>query len=76
MSGFNPSQVAKLWKETRDRRPRDSEVRVTTRVTTRGRVSGGAKVKAGERSRDSLQLLRDMRSLQTSLRREQISWDH
>ncbi|XP_048838118.1 centrosomal protein of 57 kDa isoform X2 [Brienomyrus brachyistius] len=70
------AQVAKLWKETRGRRRRDSEVRVTTTVTTRGRAAEAAEAKPGDRSRDSLQLLKDMRSLQTSLRREQISWDH
>ncbi|XP_018604269.2 centrosomal protein of 57 kDa isoform X3 [Scleropages formosus] len=68
-------QVAKLKKESRQGR-RASEVKVTTTVRTRGRAAGPVKVKPGDRSRDSLQLLRDMQSLQTSLRNDQISWDH
>ncbi|KAL4647100.1 centrosomal protein of 57 kDa isoform X1 [Arapaima gigas] len=68
-------QVAKLKKESRQGR-RAGEVKVTTTVTTRGRAAGPVKAKPGDRSKDSLRLLRDMQSLQTSLRNEQISWDH
>lgn len=53
------------------------EVKVTTSASSHGRSSTAAKMKSrpGERSRDSLRLLKDMRSLQTSLRRDQLSWD-
>ncbi|XP_065136386.1 centrosomal protein of 57 kDa isoform X1 [Paramisgurnus dabryanus] len=55
----------------------DGEVKVTTTVSTRGRSATPVQVtsKPGERSRDSLRLLKDMRSLQTSLRCDQINWE-
>uniref|UniRef100_W5MLH6 Centrosomal protein 57 n=1 Tax=Lepisosteus oculatus TaxID=7918 RepID=W5MLH6_LEPOC len=76
-------QLEKLKKEARRQggkgRGQQSElgeVKVTTTVTTRGRSAGPVKAKPGERSKDSLRLLRDMQSLQTSLRKEHISWDY
>ncbi|XP_059577126.1 centrosomal protein of 57 kDa isoform X3 [Alligator mississippiensis] len=64
--------------EERDRRftKGTSEVRVTTTVTTRGKDAGPIKVKPGEKSRKNLQLLRDMQSIQTSLQKDDISWDY
>ncbi|XP_008935138.1 PREDICTED: centrosomal protein of 57 kDa [Merops nubicus] len=53
-----------------------SEVKVTTTVTTKGRKAGPIKVKPGEKSRKNLQLLRDMQTIQTSLQRDDISWDY
>ncbi|XP_056613716.1 centrosomal protein of 57 kDa isoform X2 [Triplophysa dalaica] len=53
------------------------QVKVTPSSSSRTRSAAAAKVKSrpGERSRDSLRLLKDMRTLQTSLRRDQLSWD-
>ncbi|XP_074840497.1 centrosomal protein of 57 kDa isoform X2 [Carettochelys insculpta] len=62
--------------ETRDRGSGVSEVKVTTTVTTRGKDAGPIKVKPGEKSRRNLQLLRDMQSIQTSLQKDDISWDY
>ncbi|XP_067424133.1 centrosomal protein of 57 kDa isoform X2 [Emydura macquarii macquarii] len=62
--------------ETRDRPTGVSEVKVTTTVTTRGKDAGPIKVKPGEKSRKNLQLLRDMQSIQTSLQKDDISWDY
>ncbi|NXA37249.1 CEP57 protein, partial [Eudromia elegans] len=53
-----------------------SEVKVTTTVTTKGKDAGAIKVRPGEKSRRNLQLLRDMQTLQTSLQRDDISWDY
>ncbi|NWX95704.1 CEP57 protein, partial [Nothoprocta ornata] len=53
-----------------------SEVRVTTTVTTKGKDAGPIKVRPGEKSRRNLQLLRDMQTLQTSLQKDDISWDY
>ncbi|XP_066555332.1 centrosomal protein of 57 kDa isoform X1 [Amia ocellicauda] len=79
-------QLEKLKKESRSRQRSAGEVRgrqggrgevkVTTTVTTRGPAARTVKVKPGEKSKDSLRLLRDMQSLQTSLCRDQISWDY
>ncbi|XP_069046215.1 centrosomal protein of 57 kDa isoform X2 [Lepisosteus oculatus] len=76
-------QLEKLKKEAkrqggkgRGQQSELGEVKVTTTVTTRGRSAGPVKAKPGERSKDSLRLLRDMQSLQTSLRKEHISWDY
>ncbi|XP_058601540.1 centrosomal protein of 57 kDa isoform X2 [Onychostoma macrolepis] len=48
------------------------------KVWSEGHSAGSKVVKArpGERSRDSLRLLKDMRSLQTSLRSQQLSWEY
>ncbi|XP_050797634.1 centrosomal protein of 57 kDa [Gopherus flavomarginatus] len=62
--------------ETRDSRSGVSEVKVTTTVTTRGKDAGPIKVKPGEKSRKNLQLLRDMQSIQTSLQKDDVSWDY
>ncbi|XP_010727417.1 centrosomal protein of 57 kDa isoform X1 [Meleagris gallopavo] len=53
-----------------------SEVKVTTTVTTKGKDAGPIKVKPGEKSRKNLQLLRDMQTIQTSLQKDDISWDY
>ncbi|NWU95517.1 CEP57 protein, partial [Upupa epops] len=53
-----------------------SEVQVTTTVTTKGKSAGPIKVKPGEKSRKNLQLLRDMQTIQTSLQKDDISWDY
>uniref|UniRef100_A0A4W4EAZ7 Centrosomal protein 57 n=1 Tax=Electrophorus electricus TaxID=8005 RepID=A0A4W4EAZ7_ELEEL len=68
----------KLKKQSRQRSPRHGEVAATTTVGTRGCSARPVRVKSrpGERSKDSLRLLQDMRSLQTSLRADQLSWDY
>uniref|UniRef100_A0A4W4E9Y7 Centrosomal protein 57 n=1 Tax=Electrophorus electricus TaxID=8005 RepID=A0A4W4E9Y7_ELEEL len=50
----------------------------TVVIGTRGCSARPVRVKSrpGERSKDSLRLLQDMRSLQTSLRADQLSWDY
>ncbi|XP_043927948.1 centrosomal protein of 57 kDa-like [Protopterus annectens] len=53
-----------------------NEVKVTTTVTTRGRNAGPIKIRPGEKSKESLQLLKDMQTLQTSLQRQDIRWDY
>jgi len=53
-----------------------SEVKVTTTVTTKGKDAGPIKVKPGEKSRKNLQLLRAMQPIQTSLQKDDISWDY
>ncbi|NXJ14977.1 CEP57 protein, partial [Odontophorus gujanensis] len=53
-----------------------SEVKVTTTVTTKGKDAGPIKMKPGEKSRKNLQLLRDMQTIQTSLQKDDISWDY
>ncbi|XP_037402288.1 centrosomal protein of 57 kDa isoform X2 [Pygocentrus nattereri] len=70
--------MEKMRKQARRRSPGGGEVKVTTTVSTLGRGAEPVKVKSrpGGRSKDSLRLLRDMRSLQTSLRTDQVSWDY
>ncbi|KAI4895558.1 hypothetical protein NFI96_021653 [Prochilodus magdalenae] len=70
--------MEKLKKQCRRQSPGGGEVKVTTTVSTRGRAAEPVKVKprSGGRGKDSLRLLRDMRSLQTSLRTDQVSWDY
>ncbi|XP_062343550.1 centrosomal protein of 57 kDa isoform X2 [Cinclus cinclus] len=63
-------------KQIKDNRFPVSEVKVTTTVTTRGKNAGPIKVKPGEKSRKNLQLLRDMQTIQTSLQKDDISWDY
>ncbi|XP_069495291.1 centrosomal protein of 57 kDa isoform X2 [Ambystoma mexicanum] len=53
-----------------------SEVRVTTTVTTKGMDSRRLKLKPGDMGKKTLQLLRDMQTLQTSLQKDDISWDY
>lgn len=68
---------AQVKRFRRDARQKQSgEVKVTTTVTTRGRSAGAVKVRPGDRSRKSLTLLRDMRSLQTSLHPNQPQWSY
>ncbi|KAM6290560.1 centrosomal protein of 57 kDa isoform 3-T3 [Porphyrio hochstetteri] len=62
-------------KQIKDSRFPVSEVKVTTTVTTKGKNAGPIKVKPGEKSRKNLQLLRDMQTIQTSLQKDDISWD-
>ncbi|XP_048017298.1 centrosomal protein of 57 kDa [Megalobrama amblycephala] len=62
------TQMEKLRKQCG--KPSPGEVKVPTRG---GSATG--KARPGERSRDSLRLLKDMRSLQTSLRSDQIRWE-
>ncbi|XP_009996819.1 PREDICTED: centrosomal protein of 57 kDa [Chaetura pelagica] len=63
-------------KQKKDSRSPVSEVKVTTTVTTKGKNAGPIKVKPGEKSRKNLQLLRDMQTIQTSLQKDDISWDY
>uniref|UniRef100_A0A8D0EPG4 Centrosomal protein 57 n=1 Tax=Strix occidentalis caurina TaxID=311401 RepID=A0A8D0EPG4_STROC len=49
---------------------------LTTTVTTKGKNAGPIKVKPGEKSRKNLQLLRDMQTIQTSLQKDDVSWDY
>lgn len=63
-------------KQTKESRRPVSEVKVTTTVTTKGKDAGPIKVKPGEKSRKNLQLLRDMQTIQTSLQKDDISWDY
>ncbi|XP_064157668.1 centrosomal protein of 57 kDa isoform X5 [Anguilla rostrata] len=70
------AQMEKLKKESRGQKGHPSRVKVITTVTTRGRGAGPIKVKSGNKSKDSLRLLRDMQSLQTSLRSDQINWSY
>ncbi|XP_064841389.1 centrosomal protein of 57 kDa isoform X2 [Oncorhynchus masou masou] len=68
---------AQVKRFRRDARQKQSgEVKVTTTVTTRGRSAGAVKARPGDRSRKSLTLLRDMRSLQTSLHPNQPQWSY
>ncbi|XP_076850563.1 centrosomal protein of 57 kDa isoform X2 [Brachyhypopomus gauderio] len=70
--------MEKLKKQSRQRSPRDPEVERTTTASARIHSSGPVREtsRPGERSKDSLRLLRDMRTLQTSLRADQLSWDY
>lgn len=63
-------------KQVKDSKFPASEVKVTTTVTTKGKNAGPIKVKPGEKSRKNLQLLRDMQTIQTSLQKDDISWDY
>lgn len=63
-------------KQIKDSRFPVSEVKVTTTITTKGKNAGPIKVKPGEKSRKNLQLLRDMQTIQTSLQKDDISWDY
>ncbi|KAJ7995328.1 hypothetical protein DPEC_G00243410 [Dallia pectoralis] len=52
------------------------KVEVITTVTTRGVSAGTVKVRPRDHNKNSLQLLKDMRSLQTSLRSDQPQWNY
>nr|XP_014346681.1 PREDICTED: centrosomal protein of 57 kDa [Latimeria chalumnae] len=87
---FETSQLEKLRKESRrnqknfgNGRSKESrtvngvnEVKVTTTVTTRGKETMPIKVKPGGKGKDSLRLLKDMQTLQSSLRKDDLSWDY
>eukprot|EP00057_Strongylocentrotus_purpuratus_P033194 XP_790540.2 PREDICTED: centrosomal protein of 57 kDa [Strongylocentrotus purpuratus] len=51
-----------------------AEVQVITTVKTKGRGAGPIHVSSGD-SKRNLQMLRDMQVLQTSLRKDDVSWD-
>ncbi|XP_010890732.2 centrosomal protein of 57 kDa [Esox lucius] len=71
------AQVKRLTREIHGQKQGGrGEIEVTTTVTTRGRAAGTVKVRPGDRSRNSLQLLKDMRTLQTSLRPDQPQWNY
>ncbi|XP_067842470.1 centrosomal protein of 57 kDa-like isoform X2 [Heptranchias perlo] len=53
-----------------------NEVQVTTTVTTRGKDASSIKVRPGNKSMGSLCLLRDMQTLQTTLRKDDVSWGY
>ncbi|KAK3531625.1 hypothetical protein QTP70_025810, partial [Hemibagrus guttatus] len=59
------AQVEKLKKQSRQR---EGELKGTSALKVKSRP--------GERSKDSLRLLKDMRTLQTSLRSDQQHWDY
>ncbi|XP_031429930.1 centrosomal protein of 57 kDa isoform X3 [Clupea harengus] len=61
------TQVERLRRECRGRRSKGGEVRVVTTVSAGGGVRLKSPQRPGVRSRDSLRLLKDMRSLQNSL---------
>ncbi|KAF4787728.1 Centrosomal protein of 57 kDa [Turdus rufiventris] len=63
-------------KQIKDSKFPVSEVKVTTTITTKGKNAGPIKVKPGEKSRKNLQLLRDMQTIQTSLQKDDLSWDY
>ncbi|XP_029571732.1 centrosomal protein of 57 kDa isoform X2 [Salmo trutta] len=65
------AQVKRFTRDARDQK-QGGEVK----VTTRSRSAGAVKVGPGDRSRKSLTLLRDMRTLQTSLRPNQPQWSY
>ncbi|XP_014018963.1 centrosomal protein of 57 kDa isoform X2 [Salmo salar] len=65
---------AQVKRFTRDARGQKQGGEV--KVTTRSRSAGAVKVGPGDRSRESLTLLRDMRCLQTSLRPNQPQWSY
>ncbi|XP_063286630.1 centrosomal protein of 57 kDa [Pelobates fuscus] len=77
-------QITKLKRLVRESRARkkvtyesskkDSKL-VKTGKKTNATVAGPQKINPGEKSRKSLQLLRDMQTLQASLRKEDIQWD-
>ncbi|XP_055770131.1 centrosomal protein of 57 kDa isoform X4 [Salvelinus fontinalis] len=69
------AQVKRFMRDARGQK-QGGEVKVTTTVTTRSRSAGAVEVRPGDRSRKSLTLLRDMRSLQTSLRPNQPQWSY
>ncbi|XP_067890133.1 centrosomal protein of 57 kDa-like isoform X2 [Heterodontus francisci] len=52
-----------------------NKVQVAT-VTTRGKDSSSIKVRPGTKSKGSLCLLRDMQTLQTTLRKDDVSWGY
>ncbi|XP_041272975.1 centrosomal protein of 57 kDa [Pyrgilauda ruficollis] len=63
-------------KQIKDSRLPVSEVKVTTTISAKGKNTGPIKVKPGEKSRKNLQLLRDMQTIQTSLQKDDVSWDY
>ncbi|XP_056139817.1 centrosomal protein of 57 kDa [Lampris incognitus] len=64
------TQMKKLWKEASSNHKRTSRggLKGTATVTTRGRSARAVKLGPGERSKSNLRLLREMKTLQSSLR--------
>ncbi|XP_053312497.1 centrosomal protein of 57 kDa [Spea bombifrons] len=78
-------QITKLGKLVRESKAREEATNESptkdqkyfkTRRETSATRESPRKEKPGEKSKKSLQLLRDMQSLQTSLRRDDIRWDY
>ena len=56
----------------------DGEVEVTTTIRTRGKGVGSVMVRPGagtNRAQGSLNLFKDLKKIQTTLRKDDISWD-
>ena len=58
----------------------DGEVEVTTTIRTKGKNVGSVMVRpgaggCGNKAQASLNLLKDLKKIQTTLRKEDISWD-
>uniref|UniRef100_A0A8D0GH43 Centrosomal protein 57 n=1 Tax=Sphenodon punctatus TaxID=8508 RepID=A0A8D0GH43_SPHPU len=78
-------KLKKEWKakkccaeETSDDIPQNGmgDGKVLASGTLKGKHPGLSKVKPGAQSKKNLQLLRDMQSIQTSLQKDDISWDY
>ncbi|XP_078258858.1 centrosomal protein of 57 kDa-like isoform X2 [Rhinoraja longicauda] len=59
---------------TNQKKTHASEVQVTTTVTTKGKDA--VKVQPGNKSKGSLCLLRDMQTIQTTLRKDDVNWGY
>ncbi|XP_059820631.1 centrosomal protein of 57 kDa-like isoform X1 [Hypanus sabinus] len=53
-----------------------NEVQVTTTVTTKGKDASAIKVRPGNKTKGNLCLLRDMQTLQTTLRKDDVNWGY
>ncbi|XP_072119520.1 centrosomal protein of 57 kDa-like isoform X1 [Mobula birostris] len=53
-----------------------NEVQVTTTVTTKGKDASTIKVRPGNKTKGNLCLLRDMQTLQTTLRKDDVNWGY
>ncbi|XP_069746884.1 centrosomal protein of 57 kDa-like isoform X2 [Narcine bancroftii] len=53
-----------------------NEVQITTTVTTKGKDASAIKVQPRNKAKGSLCLLRDMQTLQTTLRKDDIQWGY
>ncbi|KAE8627701.1 hypothetical protein XENTR_v10007110 [Xenopus tropicalis] len=70
------AMLGKLFGQAKVKKKATTEEHAKERKHFRdGKEAHVSKDKPGERSRKSLQLLRDMQTLQTSLQKEDISWD-
>lgn len=59
---------------TNQKKTHASEVQVTTTVTTKGKDA--VKVRQGNKNKGSLCLLRDMQTIQTTLRKDDVNWGY